>query len=406
MNSEQLFQAALNLHEPWRVQKVSFEETLSGLPTLIIRVDFPSGAKFEDDEGQLCGVYDTEIRTWQHLNFFEHRCMIECAVPRITDSRGHVVRVQVPWARANSGFTLMFEAFSMALIEAEMPVSRVAKLLKINPDRVWRIFNHWVGKALAADRCEDLSRLAIDETSSKRGHKYVCVGVDLDSRRVVAVAQGKSGASVKDIAAILAHKGAPASQIAEVSMDLSPAFIAGVGETFAQAKITFDRFHVVKLLNEAMATVYKMERAEHAELRKHKFTFVRNRANLSDKQETALMGFIEAYPTLGAAYRLKTLFNDLWQMTDVEAARTFVINWCEEVERAKITPFMRFASTVRGHLTGIVRFVQTKITNGVIEGINSKIQLAKRRARGFRNVENFMSMIYFLCGKLAFGYPH
>jgi transposase len=406
MNSEQLFQAALSLHEPWQVKRVSFEPMLSGQQALIIQVGFPPGSRFQDEHGQFCSVYDTEVRSWQHLNFFEHRCTIECAVPRITDSTGKVVTVQVPWARANSGFTLMFEAFSMALIESEMPVSRVAKLLKVNPDRIWTVFNHWVGKALAADRCEELTRLAIDETSSKRGHKYVTVGVDLDNQRVVAVVEGKSGASVQAIATVLANKGAPASQVAEVSMDLSPAFIAGVSATFEAAMITFDRFHVVKLLNEAMANVHRMERAEHADLRGHKFTFVRNRANLSDKQEIALAGFIDAYPKLGEAYRLKTLFNELWSMTDVNAARAFVTDWCREVERAKIMPFMTFANTVRAHLTGIVRFVQTKITNGVLEGINSKIQLAKRRARGFRNVANFKNMIYFLCGKLNFDYPY
>jgi transposase len=149
-----------------------------------------------------------------------------------------------------------------------------------------------------------------------------------------------------------------------------------------------------------------MERAEHADLRGHKSTFVRNRANLSGKQEAALAGFIDAYPTLGAAYRLKTLFNELWAMTEVAAARSFVMDWCHEVERAKIAPFMKFANTIRAHLTSIVRFVQTKITNGVLEGINSKIQLTKRRARGFRNVGNFKSMIYFLCGKLKFDYPY
>lgn len=406
MNSEQLFQAALNLHEPWQVNKVSFEPMLSGQQTLIIQVGFPKGARFQDEHGEFCGVYDTETRSWQHLNFFEHSCIIECAVPRITDSTGKVVTVQVPWARANSGFTLMFEAFCMVLIESEMPVSRVAKLLKVNPQRVWNVFNHWISKALLADRCDDLTRLAIDETSSKRGHKYVTVGVDLDSNRVVAVVEGKSGASVTAVAKVLASKGAPVTQVSEVSMDLSPAFIAGVSETFEQAMITFDRFHVVKLLNEAMATVHRMERLEHADLRGHKFTFVRNRDGLSDKQEAALAGFIDAYPTLGAAYRLKTLFNELWTMTDAVQARSFVIEWCVEVERAKITPFMTFANTVRAHLTGIVRFVQTKITNGVLEGINSKIQLAKRRARGFRNAANFMNMIYFLCGKLNFAYPH
>ena len=148
INRWQLFQAALDLQEPWQVNKVSLEPLLSGPQALTIQVSFARSSKFTGAHGQLCSVYDTEIRVLQHLNFFEHDCSIECAVPRITDSACKVVAVQVPWARPSSGFTLMFEAFAMSLIESEMPVSRVAKLLKVNLERVWIVLNHWVGQSV------------------------------------------------------------------------------------------------------------------------------------------------------------------------------------------------------------------------------------------------------------------
>ncbi|TXL17289.1 ISL3 family transposase, partial [Methylococcaceae bacterium HT3] len=105
------------------------------------------------------------------------------------------------------------------------------------------------------------------------------------------------------------------------------------------------------------------------------------------------------------AYRLKELFNDLWSMPDKVSAEAFLKQWCEEVEKSKISAFMKFVKTVRSHWSGIIHFVETKITNGILEGINSKVQLAKRRARGYRNINNFINMIYFLCGKLKFDYP-
>ena len=86
-------------------------------------------------------------------------------------------------------------------------------------------------------------------------------------------------------------------------------------------------------------------------------------------------------------------------------ADAFLRQWCDEVDAAKIPAFMKFANTVRAHWPGIVHFVESLITNGILEGINSKIQLAKRRARGYRNINNFINMIYFLCGKLKFDYP-
>ena len=111
------------------------------------------------------------------------------------------------------------------------------------------------------------------------------------------------------------------------------------------------------------------------------------------------------YPTLGEAYRLKELFNDLWEMDDEEEATCFLVEWCKEVEKSSINPFKQFVKTIKAHWTGIVNFCETEINNGVLEGINSKVQLAKRRARGYRCTENFVNIIYFLCGKLKFDYP-
>ena len=161
----------------------------------------------------------------------------------------------------------------------------------------------------------------------------------------------------------------------------------------------------LELLNEAMDKVRKAERKEHDALKGQKYTFLKNRKNLSDKQEKALAEIIQLYPTIGEAYRLKVLFNDLWDMPNKPAANAFLQQWCDDVEKAKIPAFMAFAKTVKAHWTGIVHFVESRITNGILEGINSKVQLAKRRARGFRNPKNFINMIYFLCGKMKFDYP-
>jgi transposase len=286
-----------------------------------------------------------------------------------------------------------------------MPVNRVAEILKVNPQRIWTIFNHWISKARAADDPGTITKLGVDETSTKKGHHYVTLGVDLDEARVIHVTEGKGKATLQSIQQHLENKGVDKEQVEHISMDLSPSFISGAAESFPAAQITFDRFHVVKLLNEAMNQVRIAERKEHDALKGHKYTFLKNRKNLSDKKEKELDELIKLYPTLGEAYRLKVLFNDLWEMPDKPTADAFLRQWCDEVDAAKIPAFMKFANTVRAHWPGIVHFVESLITNGILEGINSKIQLAKRRARGYRNINNFINMIYFLCGKLKFDYP-
>ncbi|GFO74610.1 transposase, ISL3 family [Bathymodiolus platifrons methanotrophic gill symbiont] len=406
MNNESLFSMALGLQSPWKVEEIIFSnDNILEQNELHLQIGFESGARFADESGVLCPVHDTVDRQWQHLSFFEHSCYLHCSVPRITTTDGKVRTVEVPWARPGSGFTLLFEAMAWALIEREMPVNRVAEMLKVNPHRIWTIFNHWIGKAKIADDVSSITQLGIDETSSKKGHKYVTLGVDLDESRVIFVTEGKGKATLHNLQEHLENKGVEKEQIEQISRDLSPSFIDGAAEAFPSAEITFDRFHVVKLINEAMNQVRISERKEHDALKGHKYTFLRNRENLTNKQEVSLAEMIDLYPTLGQAYRLKELFNDLWSMPDKVSAEAFLKQWCEEVEKSKISAFMKFLKTVRSHWSGIIHFVETKITNGILEGINSKVQLAKRRARGYRNINNFINMIYFLCGKLKFDYP-
>lgn len=404
MNSERLFGMALGLHSPWQVGSIEFKPGTKGGEELHLTIGFARGARFADASGQACPVHDTVMRTWQHLNFFEHACYLHCQVPRIKTGDGRVETVPVPWARPGSGFTLLFEALAMALIEREMPVKRVAEMLRVNPQRVWTVFNHWVCEARKRDDPSAVTRLGFDETSSRKGHDYITLGVDMDARRLLHAEPGKGQDAIVAIQRYLASQEVKPAQIAEASMDMSPAFMAGVAKAFPKAKITFDRFHVVKLLNEAMDTVRKLERREHEALKGHKYTFLKDWDRLSDKRRLELVKLMDDYPTLGEAYRLKALFNDLWAMPNPAAACAHLTAWSEEVQRAGIQPFMQFAKTVKSHWTGIVRFIESRLTNGLLEGINHKIQLAKRRARGYRNIQNFINMAYFLCGKLDFSF--
>ena len=406
MNSEQLFTLALGLNSPWEVQKVEFVEEPDQSKELHIEVGFKKGAKFADETGALCGVHDTISKQWRHLNFFEHLCYIHCDVPRITTTAGKVSQVQVPWARPGSGFTLLFEAFAMCLIEREMPVKRAAEMLKVYPQRLWNVFDYWVSLAREHDDPSGITKLGIDETSSRKGHNYVTIGVDMDSRRVIHAVEGKGKEAVASIQQRLIDKNVKPEQITRASMDLSPAYISGVNQYFPEAEITFDRFHVVKLLNEAMDKLRRLEQKEHELLKGQKYTFLKNPENLTEKQQVKLEEIVTLYPALGNAYRLKVLFNDLWDMPNKKAAHEFMVNWCAEVRLYKIGPFIEFTQTLIAHWYGILSFIESRLTNGLLEGINHKIQLAKRRARGFRDTNNYINMIYFLCAKLKFDYPH
>jgi transposase len=326
-------------------------------------------------------------------------------VPRVKSEDGKTRTVQVPWARPGSGFTLLFEAFSMLLIEKEMPVNKVAQTIRVSAPRVWRIFNYWIGKAVAKDDVSDVRQIGIDETSSRKGHNYVTVGIDIEKRRAIHVGEGKDASAVKTMKDDLIHKGLNVDGVENVCIDMSPAFIGGVTENFQHTRITFDRFHVKKLLNEALDKVRQLERKDNELLKGHKYTFLKTYEKLSGKKKQELDYLLFMYPKLGEAYRLKIMFDDFWDLENPEEAEGYLAFWCDMVTDAKIYPMIEFVKTVKAHWAGIVNYIKSKITAGVIEGINNKIQLAKRRARGYRNIENFINIIYFICGKLKFDYP-
>lgn len=407
MNGKEIFSIALGLSEPWQIEEVEFKIESNNIKTLHIYIGFTKGYKFQDVEGNFCTVHDTLSRKWRHLDFFQHECYIHCNVPRINELSSCKVRqVSVPWAREGSGFTLLFEAYVMQLIEFEMPVAKVANLVNEYANRIWNVFQYWISIAYNTANHSTVKKIGIDETSSKKGHNYVTIAVDLDEHKVINAQVGKDANTIKLIKEYLETKGCKSEQITNTSIDLSPTFISGIMENFPNAQITFDRFHVKKLLNEAIDEVRKLERKEHEILKNHKYTFLKNQNNLTVRQKEERDKLIILLPNIGEAYRLKILFDDFWDMKNAEDAAGFLAYWTDLVTDSGIQPLIKFGNTVKSHWSGIVNFIKTRISNGVLEGINSKIQLAKKRARGYRNMDNFIAMIYFIAGKLKFDYPH
>jgi transposase len=402
MNNEQIFQLGLGLVEPWFVSKAELVQGEAS-KELHLHLDYHQGY-FVDGSGR-SNVHDRVDRTWRHLNFFEHKCFLHCRVPRVLGEDGKVKQVEVPWAREGSGFTLLFEAFTMLLIEQEMPVNKVGKTVSTWPKRIWTIFNHWLGRAYAKADHAGIEVLGIDETSSKRGHDYVTLAVDMKTSRVVHATKGKGAETITAIAGHLQAKGTPPEAIKQVCIDLSPSFISGVEKEFTKASIVFDRFHVKALLNKAMDDVRKHEVKKHAILKGQKYLFLKSEKNLLDYQLALRDLSLETLPGLGEAYRLKVLFDDFWTIRDPEKAQSFLAFWCDLAADAAIGPFVKFAKTVAQHWAGITNYTKYHLSNGILEGINSKVQLAKARARGYRNIQNFINMIYFLTGMLKFDYP-
>lgn len=406
MNSIEIFTIALGVESPWFIKEINFVLDINKKKELHIYFDFEKGSRFKNEVGDLQPAYDTEERRWEHLNFFEHRCYIHARVPRVKQSDGKFRIVSVPWARAGSGFTLLFEAYAMLLIENEMPINKVSDVLGVVSNRIWRVFNHWIELAVSQDDLSTVKHIGVDETSSKKGHKYITIVADLETNRTIHVTEGKDAETLSHFTEALIQKGGSCSSIKTVSMDMSPAYISGAIEHFYDAHIVFDKFHISQLANHAMDEVRRLEHRNNELLKGHRYTFLHSYQNLTQKKKEELNTLLDFYPTLGEAYKLKQMLKDAWQYKQAEEGMAYLQYWLDIVTDSGIQPFIKLANTIKSHWTGVTNYFKYRFTNATLESINSKVQLAKKRARGFRNINNLKNMTYFLTAKLKFSYPH
>ncbi len=403
MRDVELFQAALGLSTPWSVSGSRFDAASKRLD---IDITFARGSRFACSSCAAtgCAAYDTEPMTWRHLSFFQHEAYLHARVPRVTCTACGVKRVGVPWARDGSGFTVLFEALVMTLV-ASMPVAVVARTVGEHDTRLWRIIHHYVDQARARADHGAVTRVAFDETASRRGHNYVSLFVDLDHAQVLFVADGKDARTVEAFAGDLKQHGGNPDRVEEVCIDMSPAFISGTAAHLPQAHVTFDKFHTVKIVNEAVDLVRREEQKGRPELKHTRYVWLKNETNLSSGQRETLARIAELNLKTARAYQIRLNFQAFYKLGSREEAETFLRKWYFWATHSRLPPMIEAARTIKRHWHGILRWHETRIANGVLEGINSLVQAAKAKARGYRSSRNLKAIIYLVAGKLQTALP-
>lgn len=391
-----MFKVALELEYPWELKSIEFDDQDQAWHLFL---DFERGTEFACPRcGAPSKAYDADKKNWRHLDFWNWKTYIHARVPRTNCMNcNKVTQVPLKWSRQKSHFTFQFEAWAMRLM-AEMPVNAAARELREHDTRMWRIFHYYVDEAMKQLDLTDLKRIAIDETSSRRGHRYITLFVDADTKIVLFATEGKGMSTLEKFKAYLSEKSFVAEQIEEVCCDMSPAFISGIETYFPQAEITFDKFHVMKLVNEAVDDVRKKEQKNQPELKRTKYLWLKNESNLNTEQRETLLGLKDSHLNTGRAYRLKLSLQEFWNSPHIYAD-VYLREWIGWAKRSKLEPMMKLAKTIKQHEEGILRWFHTKMTNGFLEGLNGLVQAAKRKARGYRNVENLIAMVYMTANK-------
>lgn len=413
MLQHELFGLALGLTEPWFVSDVRLDledgdKTGVKPGELHLTLDFRPGGRFTCSKCGSAGheVHDTVEKVWQHLNFFQHQAHLHARTPRTRCERCGVHLASVPWARPGSGFTLLFEAFSLMLV-AQMPVLAASRLMQITDTRLWRVLKFYVDQARTKVDMSKVSIVAVDETSSRKGHTYVSLFANPvpTERNVLFVTAGKDHTTFERFLKDLEAHGGKAGNVTDVVADMSAAFAAGAAKCFPKAELTHDKFHVMKLVTDAVDNTRRLEVASRPELKGTRYIFLKNPLNLTEKQLATWDQLKDGNLKTLKAYRLYLAFRDIWDYAPY-AASAALGRWIGWALRSRVEPMVKAAQTIRQHVPSILRVLSNDLTTAVMEGINSLVQAAKARARGYRNSENFITIIYLIAGKLDLRFAH
>jgi transposase len=339
------------------------------------------------------------VRRFRGLPIGSKQVTVVFRVPRIGCRDCNAVRqASIGFADPRRTYTRSFAQYALELSRM-MTIQDVALHLEVGWDLVKEIVKGDLQRRFGKPKLHDLRRIAIDEISIGKGHRYLTVVLDLETGRVVHVGHGKGGDALLDFWKRLRRSGA---KIAAVATDMSPAYIDAVTSHLSTAALVFDRFHVMKLFNDKLSDLRRaLYRAAKEGLEKNvlkgtRWLLLKRPENLdvSRNERERLEEALRLNVPLATAYYLKEDLAEFWEQDSQEEAEAFLLDWIRRAESSDIRMLHQFARTLRFHSHGLLAYYDHDISTGPLEGTNNKIKTMKRQAYGFRDHEFFILKIY------------
>ena len=400
-----LFEAALDIQPPWEIKEVRLDRERRRLDVVL---DFQRGALFSCCEcHRSLTAYDTRMREWRHLDFFQYETHIYAPLPRTECPDCGVKTVDVPWANPQSGFTIFFEAWVIELAQV-MTIKAASNRLRISDDSLWRLLKRAVTRAISKQDLSRVCAIAVDETSWQKGHKYVSFVFDYHTKKLIFGVEGKDHKVLEKFAQHLDAQGGKRENIRQVCCDMSKAFIKGIEENFPQAAITFDKFHVIKAVNDALEKIRRREAQENPILKGSRWDWMKNPTKLNEAERKRINDALSQKRLhTGKAYRLKVLLQEILDARNAmtyEAGKAELKGWLRWALRCRIPEMVEVAQMIRRHMEGILNWFSSRMTNALLEGYNSVLRAGRGMARGFRTSANVIIKSFLMAGNLDFGY--
>ena len=375
MRDRDLYAQILGIESPWQVRDIELHLNEG---EVVVHVNLETGAQLTCPHcGKPAPRYDKRTRQWRNLDTCQYRTVLSAEVPRINCPEHGVTLITVPWAEPGSRYTALFEALVIDWLK-EAPVSAESRQLVLSRNAIDGIMQRAARPVLERQQTHKRhAHLCVDETAFRKRHDYVTVVTDRESGQVIHVGEDRKKEMLEAFYAGLDE--AQKSAIESVSMDMWPAYIQATLASIPDAvqKIAFDKFHVAKALGEAVDNVRRQEhkallREGNTLLKNSKHAWLTNPANMSSKQSCD-------FATLRTA-NLKT-------------ARTWAI-------RSRLELVKKVDRMVKIHHWGMLNAIILKVSNGLAEKTNNRIQLLKVSSRVFRNKRRFRTAIYIHLGGL------
>lgn len=402
MTDQNLYTALLRLSEPWFIDRL---EADIAKEEVHVFVDHRRGTLPCPECGRACIIHDhVEERVWRHLDLWQAKTFIHAQLPRTSCDEHGIKRAATPWAEPGSRFTFMFEERVIATIQACQTVAGAQELLRISWDEARGIMERAVRRGLERRTAEPITYLGIDEKSIRKGHRYVTVLTDLERRRILEVAVGRS---VESVVTCVNHlEESQKSGIQAISMDMWEPYRLGIRAAFAQPgpDIVHDRFHIVWHANKALNDVRKTEartldKEGRRDLKGLRQAILFGAENLPERYEPSIARMKSSDLRTAKGYALKENLRRCWHHRLERTARAHFRSWIRWAKRSALKPFAQVAAMIDSRLEDIVSYFRHPITNGPQEGMNATLMSISRRARGYRSEATFrMAALFFMGG--------
>jgi len=321
--------------------------------------------------------------------------------------RGCGVRVEAfPWAEPWARVTRALAGAVVALARTQS-WQETARLYGLNWKSVAGLVRRAVEYGLAERRRKPLHWIGIDEVSRRRGHQYLTVVYDLQRRVLLWVGEDRTTQTLAKFFTSLGPRRCRTVQA--VCMDMWAAYAQAVRAHLPQARILFDRFHVVRHLNRTLDEVRRSEmrrlsRRERTPFKRVRFLLLKNPRNLTLTEKDRLSSLVRWNAPIVRAYYLKEWFQCFWDFPHPAQAEAHLRNWMRAAKRTRLKPFKLFVRLLEDHLDGLLAWTALRLSNGALEGMNNKIKLVSHRGFGFRSPQHFITAIYHCCARLPL--PH